>query len=380
MAPGNRSHAVKPSPTREAFEARIQAFGAWLKRLPLFRTQRRAIITLLLGIPLFLCLGSWLLGLIRFSDVASLSALRGLVHTRHDDDTQWEPAHLNQLLGREHWVRTGTGSGASLLFFDVSTVDLEEETEVSIAQISKRRGGNGADVVLKVWIGETAVRAVRFLDPSSSFRVDTPTASTVVRGARFNVQVADDGATQIDIEAGSAEVEVNGQVVDLAIGQRIRLEPDGLYEVEQVFEPDAQPVIDKVDAALAAPGNAFHLELTENEVNQFLAAMSRDPDFALHDTQIWFVDDEARVATMVVEPIRFDLSAALGVQVENGEIKPQMKAMAAGVILPVPVSLLSPALDQVISQQEDYLVLAYDLIHFSDVQFKDETIIVIGQK
>jgi hypothetical protein len=380
MASGNRSHAVKPSPTREAFEARIQVFGAWLKRLPLFRTQRRAIITLLLGIPLFLCLGSWLLGLIRFSDVARLSALRGLVHTRHDDETEWEPAHLNQLLGREHWVRTGTGSGASLLFFDVSTVDLEEETEVSIAQISKRRGGNGVDVVLKVWMGETAVRAVRFLDPSSSFRVDTPTASTVVRGARFNVQVAEDGATQIDLEAGSAEVEVNGQVVDLAIGQRITLEPDGLYEVEQVFEPDAQPVIDKVNAALAAPGDAFQLELTENEVNQFLAAMSRDPDFALQDTQIWFVDDEARVATMVVEPIRFDLSAALGVQVEDGEIKPQMKAMAAGVIWPVPVSLLSPALDQVIRQQEEYLVLAYDLIEFSDVQFEDETIIVVGQK
>lgn len=380
MAPGNRSHAVKPSPTREAFEARIQAFGAWLKQLPLFRTQRRAIITLLLGIPLFLCLGSWLLGLIRFSDVASLSALKGLVHTRHDDDTQWEPAHLNQLLGREHWVRTGTGSGASLLFFDVSTVDLEEETEVSIAQISKRRGGNGVDVVLKVWIGETAVRAVRFLDPSSSFRVDTPTASTVVRGARFNVQVAEDGATQIDLEAGSAEVEVNGQVVDLAIGQRITLEPDGLYEVEQVFEPDAQPVIDKVNAALAAPGDAFQLELTENEVNQFLAAMSRDPDFALQDTQIWFVDDEARVATMVVDPIRFDLSAALDAQVVDGEIKPQMKAMAAGVILPVPVSLLSPALDQVIRQQEEYLVMAYDLIEFSEVQFKDETIIVTGQK
>jgi hypothetical protein len=380
VATDNNSHATTFSFTREALEARLRSSVAWLKQTPLFCTQRRAIITLLLGIPLFLCLGSWLLGLIRVSDVARLSELKGLVHTRHDDETQWEPAHLNQMLGREHWVRTGAGSGATLLFFDVSTVDLEEETEVSIAQISKRRSGNGVDVVLKVWLGETAVRAVRFLDPSSSFRVDTPTASTVVRGARFNVQVADDGSTQIDLETGNAEVEVNGQVVELAMGQRITLEPDGLYEVEQVFEPDAQPVINKVNAALAAPGDEFRLELTENEVNQFLAAMSQDPDFALHDTQIWFVDGEARVATLVVDPIRFDLSAALDVQVEDGEIKPQMKTMAAGVILPVPVSLLNPALDQVLSQQEAYLTQAYDLIQFSDVQFKDENIVVVGQK
>ncbi len=373
-------HAVKSPSGGGAFEARIQTFGEWLKRLPFFRTQRRIIVTLLLGIPLFLCLGSWLLGLISFADFASLSELRGLVHTRQGDQAQWEPAHLNQLLGREHWVRTGTSSGASLLFFDVSTVDLEEETEISIAQVSKRRGGNDVDVVLKVWLGETAVRAVRFLDPSSSFRVDTPTASTVVRGARFNVQVADDGATQIDLEAGSAEVTVNDQVVDLAMGQRITLEPNGLYKVEQVFEPDAQPVINKVNAALAAPGNEFRLELMENEVNQFLAAMSQHTDFALRDTQIWFVDGEARVATTVVDPTRFDLSMALDIQVEDGEIKPQMKAMAAGVILPLPISLLSPALEQVLSQQEDYLVLAYDLIQFSDVQFKDETLLVIGQK
>ncbi len=380
MAPKTNPHAVKSSPAGGAFEARVRVFGAWLKQSPLFRTQRRAVATLLLGIPLFLCLGSWLLGLIRFAAVASLSELRGIVHTRHDDAIQWEPAHLNQLLGREHWVRTGTNSGASLLFFDVSTVDLEEETEVNISQISQRRGGDSINVVLKIWLGETAVRAVRFLDPLSSFRVDTPTASTVVRGARFNVQVADDGATQIDIETGSAEVEVHDQVVDLAMGQRITLDPDGLYILEQVFEPDAQPVFDKVNAALAAPGNEFRLELTESEVNQFLAAMSPDPDFALRDTQIWFVDGEARLTTTVLDPIRFDLSAAVDAQVENGEIKLEMKARTAGLLLPVPASFLDSALDQVINQQEGYLVLAYDLIEFSEVQFKDETIIVIGQK
>ncbi len=367
-------------PAGGSFRARIRSFGAWLKRSPLFRTRRRAIVTLLIGIPLVLCIGSWLFGFVAFADAASLVELKGIVQTRHEDETQWEPAHLNQLLWRKHWVRTGAGSSARLRFFDVSTVDLGEETEVSIAQVSKRRGGNAIDVVLKVWLGKTAIRAVRFVDPSSSFRVDTPTASTVVRGARFTMQVAEDGTTQIDLEAGTAEVEINGEVVVLVMGERITLDPSGLYEVEQIFEPDAQLVAEKITAAWYAPGDGFQPELTENEVNQFLAAMSRQPGFFLDDIQVWFVDGEARAATTVVAPVRFDLSAAVSFQVIDGQVEPEVRAIAAGVALPVPGAVLNPALDLVLSQLEDYLDQAYSFVEFSDVQIRDGHIIITGRK
>ena len=369
-----------PSPAGQPLGARLRSFGARLKRVPLFRTRRRTLVTLLVGIPLVLCIGSWLFGFVAFADAASLVELKGIVQTRHEDEAQWQAARLNQLLGRKHRVRTGIGSSARLLFFDVSTIDLAEETEVSIAQLSKRRGGNGVDVVLKVWFGNMAVRAVRFVDPSSSFRVDTPTASTVVRGARFTMQVAEDGTTQIDVEEGTAEVEVGGEVVVLAMGERITLDPSGLYEVERIFEPNAELVARKTSAAWYAPGDEFRLELTENEINHFLAAMSRQPDFFLHDTQVWFVDGETRVATTVVEPARFDLSAAAGVRVVDGEVKPRVRAIAAGVALPVPGPVLNPALDWVLSQSEEYLAQAYSFIEFSAVQIEDGRIIVTGHK
>jgi len=367
-------------PADRSFKARIQSFGARLERSPLFRTRRRTIVTLLVGIPLVTCIGSWLFGFVAFADAASLVELKGMVQTRHEDEVQWEPAHPNQLLWRKHQVRTGAGSSARLLFFDVSTVDLEEKTEVSVVQVSKRRGGNGIDVVLKVWLGKTAVRAVRFVDPSSSFRVDTPTASTVVRGARFTMQVAEDGTTQIDVEEGTAEIEINGEVVVLVMGERITLDPDGLYEVEQIFEPDDQLVAEKIDAAWSAPGDEFRPELTENDVNQFLAAMSRQPDFFLDDTQIWFVDGEARAATTVVDPVRFDLSAAVSFQVVDGRVRPKVRAIAAGVALPVPGAALNPALNLILSQLEDYLDQAYGFVEFEDVQIKDGHIVITGHK
>jgi len=336
---------------------------------------------LLLGIPLVLCLGYWLLGFLAFADAASLVELKGVVQTQREDEPQWKPASLNQLLWRKHWVRTGTASGARLLFFDVSTADLEEETEVSIAQVAKRRGGKAVDVVLKVWLGRTAVRAVRFVDPASSFRVDTPNASTVVRGARFTVQVAEDGTTQIDIEEGSAEVQIGDEVVALAMGERITLEPSGLYKTERIFEPSGQIIFDKVEAAWNAPADVFHLELTETEVNQYLAYVSQQqPDFFLCDTQVWFVDGEARVATTVVEPARFDLSAAVSAQVVGGEIRPRVRSVAAGVALPLPGAVLDPALDWVFDQLQDYLTQAYSFIEFQDIQVQDGRIIVTGRK
>jgi hypothetical protein len=349
-------------------------------RSALFRTRRRTVVTALVGIPLVLCLSYWLFGFVAFADAASLVEVKGVVQTRQEDERQWKLAHLNQLLWRKHRLRTGAGSSARLLFFDVSSVDLGENTEVSIVNIAKRRGGSAVDVVLKTWVGNTVVRAVRFVDPSSTFRVDTPNASTVVRGARFTVQVAEDGTTQIDLEEGSAEVRIKDEVVTLTMGERVTLAPDGFYKTEQIFKPDAQLMYDKLNAAWVAPGDVWRLELTETEVNQFLAAMSQQPDFFLRDTQVWFVDGEARAATTVAKPAHFDLSGAAGVQVVNGKINPQMKAIAAGVTLPLPSFVLDPALDQVLNQLRDYLNQAYSLVEFSDVQIEEGRIIVTGRR
>ena len=136
--------------------------GARLKRFPLFRTRRRTILTLVIGVPLLLCLGTWLFGFVAFADAARLAEMKGIVQTRHEDEPQWEPARLNQLLWHDHRVRTGTGSSARLLFFDVSSVDLEEETEVSIAQVSRRRRETSAKSASTRWKASgSAAAAVR---------------------------------------------------------------------------------------------------------------------------------------------------------------------------------------------------------------------------
>jgi len=120
--------------------------------------------------------------------------------------------------------------------------------------------------------------------------------------------------------------------------------------------------------------------LTENEVNQFLAAVGRQPGFFLRDTQVWFVDGEARAATTVVKPSPFDLSVATGFQVVDGKIKPRVRAMAAGVYLPVSGPVLNPALNLVVGRLGGYLEQAGEFIEFSGVEIGDGYFVVTGRK
>ena len=64
----------------------------------------------------------------------------------------------------------------------------------------------------------------------------------------------------------------------------------------------------------------------------------------------------------------------------DGEVKPKVRTIAAGVALPLPGPVLNPALDLVLDRLEDYLTQAYNFVEFNDVQVKDGYIIVTGRK
>lgn len=202
-----------------------------------------------------------------------------------------------------------------------------------------------------------------------------------MRGARFTVEVAEDGTTQIDLQEGTAEVHIEGQqALTLDMGKRITLEPDGEYKTEQLFEPDTAPAVAKVTTSWNTPDDVLRFELTEAEVNQFLAAMSDQPDFFLRDAQVWFLPDEARIAATLVQPTRLDLSASLGVQVVRGRIEPQVKSIAAGVALPVPRPVLDLAIEALLGRMENYLDQAYDFVEFDQVRIEDGSVLVTGRK
>jgi len=266
-----------------------------------------------------------------------------------------------------------------LVFFDVSKVELDENTEVSVVEVSSRRGGSVANVVLKTWAGRTWVRAVRFVDPASTFRVDTPTASTVVRGARLAVDVAEDGSTRIDVEQGSATVTVGEERVELTMGQRANISAEAEVSTEQVFTPDMQPLTEKGQAALDSPEKEFHLEIEEQELNQFLVAYVNDYVAFASDPQIWLLEDMGIIGGTITEPFEAEVTIAVSILVENGQLRPQIRSISAGGV-PVPSQLADGLISLLTGAYESYLADTYQWLEFTEVQMEEGRIIVEANK
>lgn len=350
-----------------------------LKNSFLFRTRRRQIVTAVVGLPIICCLGYLLVGLIALPSTATLTDLKGIVQKKAEGASEWQTARNHDIVRNNDRVRTEELSGATLVFFDVSKVRLDEKTDVSVVEVSSRRGGSAVNIVLKTWAGRTWVRAVRFVDPGSTVRIDTPTASTVVRGARLTVEVAEDGSTRIDVEQGSATVTAGEQRVELAMGQRANVSAAAEVSTERLFTPDMRPLMDKGQAALDSPEKEFVLEIEEQELNQFLVAyVDENINFA-SDPQIWFLDDVGIIGASVTEPFKAEVNIAFSLLVEDGQLRPRIRSVSAGGV-PVPSQLADGLIHLVMGAYESYLADTYQWLEFTTVQIEEGRAVVKADK
>jgi hypothetical protein len=311
---------------------------------------------------------------------AQVDELSGLVHVQRKDELAWNPAQLNQLVWGRDWIRTGDNSSARLRFFDVSTADVGPSAEVMVEKLARKRVGNSGSVALKLWSGEVAVRAVRFIDPSSLFRVDTPTASTVVRGARFTVGVGPDGGTSVAVQEGNAEVHAGGETHSLGMGEQLTVSAEGVVERRRVFEPNPELLRKRVRDAWTVPGEIYQVELPESELNQFIASAASQAGPLVKDPQIWLAGEKARLSATLVEPVPVDVSADLEIRVVDGRLVPEITVGAGGLPVPVPESVLDLALQTVLGQIQAYLDQGNAFVEFSDVQIKDGWLVAVGRK
>lgn len=345
----------------------------------LFRTRRRRVVVAVVALPILCCVGYFLAGLVAFPSTATITDLKGIVHKQKEGKTEWQVAQNHDLVRNNDRVRTAELSGATLVFFDVSKVSLDENTDISVVEVSSRRAGSSASVVLKTWAGRTWVRAVRFVDPGSTFRVDTPTASTIVRGARLAVEVAEDGATQINVEQGSATVTAGAQRVELTMGQRANISSGAEVTTEQIFTPDMQPLMDKGQAALDSPEKEFHLDIEEQELNQFLVAYVNDYITFASDPQVWLLKDVAILGVNVTQPFKAEVNVAVSILAKNGQLRLQVRSVSAGG-LPVPGQLADGLVKLLTGAYDKYLADTYQWLEFTEVQIEDGKAVVKANK
>ncbi|HUT74197.1 MAG TPA: FecR domain-containing protein, partial [Armatimonadota bacterium] len=118
------------------------------------------------------------------------------------------PAEIGMLVRAGERIRTGAGARVGLHWADGSRVELGPDSEFVIQRCRLNKAKHTRRSSFRLNLGEIWIRVRGALEPGSKFEVETPTIVAAVRGTMFNVKVAPDGTTQLQVYRG--EVEISG--------------------------------------------------------------------------------------------------------------------------------------------------------------------------
>jgi VCBS repeat-containing protein len=179
-----------------------------------------------------------------------LSITDGDVSIMKEGANDWVLAESETELKVGDSIKTGNSSGADITFFDGSTMELKENTEIEILSLDLACDTGVTTITLEQTIGTTISRVTALLDPASSYEVETSTGVAGVRGSILIVTVGGNGTTLI--------TNVEGNIY--AIGQDVELQiPEGRTGIiESGQEPELvnDPPVAEDDAATTDEDNS----------------------------------------------------------------------------------------------------------------------------
>ena len=180
-------------------------------------------------------------------ETGTLSCLQGDFKVLRSGASSWIAATSGMRIGTGDGLKTGSDGYVLITFFDGSVMELEENSEISVEELSKSSGGS-TTVHVSQTIGNTINRVENLVDSASSYEVETPAGSAVVRGTTERIQVSGYGrtCTSIDDEgdaAGHSAVFTGaGVAVAVVEGMTSCCEPGGIPGTPFYTDPNDDPL------------------------------------------------------------------------------------------------------------------------------------------
>lgn len=234
--------ASETSPTRPHAAARPAAAGPW-QQLHSLRSQPRFWVAALAGVFLAVLLVTgglaWYLSSPRGAEAAALMDVSGIVEVASADQAaDWKPVKAGDTIHTGQRIRTGDGSGATLVFYEGTRSIIGPNADLTLSVLE---GGAGKQlrVLVDQYAGRTDNSVVPFSGKNSSFVVNTPNGSASVHGTRFDVEIGQGGQTRFAVERGRVLV---------------------YNEVGQVFVGAGQVARARLDETLTSPAYQFSLQ------------------------------------------------------------------------------------------------------------------------
>ncbi len=180
--------------------------------------------------------------------VAFLNIESGAVEV--DTGKGWAAAEDGMELGLEDKVKTGEDGSAVIVLYESIMVQLDANTEVSIAQLSKdkvkinQQSGS-------TWNKFAAISGIK------NFEVETPTTVATVRGTEFWVDM-----DSIGVDEGQVDAKMKGKLLTLMAGKKGVLR-DGVANEEGFSDKDIQRALSKKEMLIK-----HFKKLRQDEINK----------------------------------------------------------------------------------------------------------------
>lgn len=182
-------------------------------------------------------------------ETGSLSGVVGYVQVLRSWSSSWIEATSGMKIGTGDSLKTG-GDGYTLItFFDGSVMEVEADTKISVEELSAASGGSTTVRINQV-LGNTLNRVENLIDSSSTYEVETPAGSAVVRGTIFSMAVDRDlgvihtcvnTSKEEDEEVHSVDFSNNGKTVEVIEGKTSCCWEGGVPGDPDYTDPDDDP-------------------------------------------------------------------------------------------------------------------------------------------
>jgi hypothetical protein len=156
------------------------------------------------------------------STPTTISTVTGDVSVLKVGTNTWTAAVPGMSLEANDRIKTGSGSNATITFFEGSTIELAPNTEISVSELGIAESGHSTLIKLQQQIGTTRSRVEKLVDPASNYEIETPAGAAVVRGSVGDVEVDKDGTTTI--------TNIEGRWCGIGQGKEVCI-PNGYYIV-----------------------------------------------------------------------------------------------------------------------------------------------------
>jgi hypothetical protein len=139
---------------------------------------------------------------------ATLIDFEGQVLIQKGGENLWLPVEKDMPLEQGDHLKTGAKCFAEILVDDGSQIKLEENSEITLSELSADPQTKSMTASVYLWFGRMLSNISRLANSRTRFEVQTPTVLAGVRGTDFAVEVVD--GKQTDVGVFDGEVAVAG--------------------------------------------------------------------------------------------------------------------------------------------------------------------------